>query len=104
MKSAEQMLIENDCVSVAFRAGVCNAPSVPKCEFCGAPLVGDNRVLSNDCGLGEILTFGCSKCIEKPLGELNIPPMFDLSSQRAKEAFNQYRRAIADAERKKGRL
>ncbi len=78
-----------------------------KCPFCGDHIFGDNRELLNDFGFdAPPVPFGCSHCITRPLSELNVPDGFiDFHKDaRAAAAVDQYRRAIASAERLKGRL
>lgn len=79
---------------------------VRQCPFCGELMVDDNRELLNSFPDFGILPFGCTKCIERPIEELNVPDGYvDFHNDvRAAKAFDEYRNAIAKAERAAGRL
>ena len=79
--------------------------SVRRCPFCGALMMGDNRELLNRFDFGT-MAFGCSKCIEKPIAQLQVPDGYaDFhKDKRVAMVFNEYRTAIANAERRAGRL
>lgn len=78
---------------------------VRRCPFCGELMVGDNRELLNSFEFGT-LAFGCTKCIEKPIEQLQVPDGYaDFhKNKRVAMVFDEYRSAIADAERRAGRL
>lgn len=106
MKTIIDLICDDNNVFPLFRESIKHNAIVKRCEFCGEFIVGDNRLLTNDFGgdVGEI-NFGCSKCIERPLQELNIPDGFlDISNPAVAEAIDEYRTAIAGAERIQGRL
>ena len=78
---------------------------VKRCPFCGELMVGSNRELLNSFEFGT-LAFGCTKCIEKPIEQLQVPDGYADFHQNKRVAmvFNEYRTAIANAERLAGRL
>lgn len=79
--------------------------TVRRCPFCGEFMAGDNRELLNRFDFGT-MAFGCSKCIEKPIEQLQVPDGYADFHQNKRVAivFDEYRKAIADAERRAGRL
>lgn len=76
-----------------------------KCPWCGEEITTENHLLTNDFG-NFSMDFGCDRCITRPLEDLTPPPDFKdpRNDPVVYEAIQGYRTAIAEEERKAGRV
>lgn len=108
MNNPIDLIKEDENINPEFREVFKHNVILPHCKRCGELITEENRLLTAEFDGGVQIDFGCSKCIERPIEELDLSEFRNASipefQDEFKEEFNKYRKIIIEEEKKRGNL
>ena len=108
MNNPIDLIKEDKNIDPTFREVLKHNVVLPRCKRCHELITTTNRLLTAEFDGGVQVDFGCSKCIERPIEELDLSEFNNASipefREEFEEEFNKYRKIIIEQEKKRGNL